>query len=209
MGNTSMSDAGSVSRNLDDFKNGDDDALGLLMARYRARLEQLAEVKIRASGGRISVGDGADAASSAFRMLWQGVRDDRFPSLNNRRDLWNVLKHLAGCKAIDMVRAQFTQSQGGGNVRNESELQGPDGRSPFERVLREGPGPEQVAMFEEEIARLLGMLKDPTLREVARLDLEGHTDQEIADRVGKSKRWVSLKLEIIRKTWRGQGAGPA
>lgn len=193
---------GSITQRLDDFKRGNDDALRPLMERFLTRLEDLAQKKIRAAGGHFAVGDGADAANSAFRMLWQGVRDERFSKLDNRADLWTVLVHLAGCKVVDMLRAEATDKRGGGKVRRESDHLDPESRSLFEQMLRKEPGPEQLAIFEEEIARRLAMLKEPILRQIAQLDLEDYTDQEIADRVGVHKRTVSLKLEIIRKLWR-------
>jgi DNA-directed RNA polymerase specialized sigma24 family protein len=56
-------------------------------------------------------------------------------------------------------------------------------------------------MIAEETAHRLDSLPDPTLREVARLRMEGQTNEEIAARLGCVVRTVERKLEVVRKLW--------
>jgi DNA-directed RNA polymerase specialized sigma24 family protein len=56
-------------------------------------------------------------------------------------------------------------------------------------------------MAADECRRLLGLLRDRGLAQVAMLRMEGYTNQELADQLGCSLRTVARKLELIRRTW--------
>jgi hypothetical protein len=43
-----------------------------------------------------------------------------------------------------------------------------------------------------------GRFRDNSLRQVVRLRMEGHTNEEVVDRLGCSLRTVARKVEIIR-----------
>ena len=58
-------------------------------------------------------------------------------------------------------------------------------------------------------ARLLGKLRDETLRQVALWRLEGFTTEEIADHLQCSVRSVARKLELIRRTWLSETERPS
>jgi DNA-directed RNA polymerase specialized sigma24 family protein len=57
----------------------------------------------------------------------------------------------------------------------------------------------------DECRLLLGRLRDDSLREVARLRMEGYTNEEVADRLGCSPRSVARKVELIRRRWLVEG----
>jgi DNA-directed RNA polymerase specialized sigma24 family protein len=48
---------------------------------------------------------------------------------------------------------------------------------------------------------LLGLLDDDSLRQIARLKLEGYTNEEIAERLGIVERTVERRLNRIRRQW--------
>ena len=52
-----------------------------------------------------------------------------------------------------------------------------------------------------EFQRLLGQLDDERLCAVAMAKLEGYTNKEIAERLGKSLSFVERKLRVIRRIW--------
>ena len=56
----------------------------------------------------------------------------------------------------------------------------------------------------DECRRLLGLLKDPQLRQVAELKMEGYSNEEIAARLGTNLRAVERKLAAIRKRWQDE-----
>jgi hypothetical protein len=97
--------AGSVSRWINDLKAGDTHAIQPLWDRYYATLVERARVKLCALHGPTAVNDEEDVALSAFRLLYQGVREGRFPRLDDRDGLWKLLVHLTACKALDHHRA--------------------------------------------------------------------------------------------------------
>ena len=63
------------------------------------------------------------------------------------------------------------------------------------------PTPELAAAVGEQCARLLDLLDDASLRTVALLKLEGHTNEEIAAKLDRVTTTVERKLARIRKKW--------
>ena len=56
-------------------------------------------------------------------------------------------------------------------------------------------------MMAEECQRLLDVLEDDSLRQVALSRMEGYTNDEIAAQLGCARRTIARRLELIRKTW--------
>jgi len=197
--------AGSVTRWIGDLKAGDGQALQSLWDRYYATLVERARTKLCALHSSTAVNDEEDLASSAFQSLYQGVREGRFPRLEDRDDLWRLLVHLTACKAIDRHRAEIRQKRGGGNVLNEADMivaGAEEHGNPLERVIGSEPSPEFAAMVAEEYLRRLDGLGDETLRRIAELKLACYSNEEIRRQLGCSLRTVTLKLELIRKKWK-------
>src|SRR5262249_61306295 len=68
------------------------------------------------------------------------------------------------------------------------------------------PDPGFAAQVAEECGRLLGLLGEGELRQVAMWKMEGFTNAEIAVRLGRSVPTVERKLAAIRAGW-GPRAG--
>jgi hypothetical protein len=68
-------------------------------------------------------------------------------------------------------------------------------------VAAAGPPPELVAEVTEECSRLLGLLGDGELRQVAIWKMEGYTNGEIAGKLNRSIPTVERKLAAIRIIW--------
>jgi DNA-directed RNA polymerase specialized sigma24 family protein len=68
-------------------------------------------------------------------------------------------------------------------------------------VLGAAPTPEMATIAAEECQRLLSILPDDVLRQVAQLKLEGYTNEEIADRLQCAPRTVERRLHRIRDRW--------
>ncbi len=56
-------------------------------------------------------------------------------------------------------------------------------------------------MVTDEYRRLFGSLAEESLRVVALLKLEGHSNNEIAKSLDCGLRTVERKLDVIRKRW--------
>jgi DNA-directed RNA polymerase specialized sigma24 family protein len=153
------------------------------------------------------VADEEDAALSAFDSFCRGVARGRYPRLDDRDDLWHLLVVITERKALDQAQRERRQKRGGGRIRGISDT--PNGDGMGGGVVCRQPTPEFAAIVADECGRLFGRLRDDTLRQVARLKVEGYTSEEVADRLGCSLRTVARKLELIRRTWRGgEGTGP-
>jgi DNA-directed RNA polymerase specialized sigma24 family protein len=108
-------------------------------------------------------------------------------------------------KAYDFIKREASQKEGGGAVRGDSALRGPDG-SPgagWEQVVGDEPTPEFAAQAAEEYRRLLERLGDDQLRSIAVWKMEGYTNEEIAARLGCAVVTVERRLHLIRKIWEG------
>src|SRR5208283_4619385 len=113
--------------------------------------------KLLALRSATPVNDEEDVASSAFQSLYQGLREGRFPRLEDRDDLWRLLVHLTACKAVDQHRADNRQKRGGGKILNEADMIAGEGenenereRNPLDRIIGSEPSPEFAAMVAEE-----------------------------------------------------------
>jgi DNA-directed RNA polymerase specialized sigma24 family protein len=73
--------------------------------------------------------------------------------------------------------------------------------------LEREPSPAYAALLAEESRRLLERLDNEQLRAIALYKLEGHTNDEIAGKLGCERVTVQRKLRLIRQIW-GQEASP-
>ena len=98
-----MSERGSVTIWLGRLKAGEqrDEAAAHLWGRYFGQLVARARERLRA---RVRVADGEDVALSAFDSFVRAAEAGRFPRLDDRDDLWQVLLLLTARKAADAAR---------------------------------------------------------------------------------------------------------
>ena len=196
-----MSSIGSVTALLFRLKDGEGEAARRLWEAYYGRLVNLAQARLR--GVPRGIADEEDVALSAFDSFCRAAGAGRFPRLDDRDDLWQVLLVLTGRKAVDLRERETCQKRGGGRVVNTSALEDGSG-NPGEGILdvagRE-PDPAETALVAEECRRLLGMLDGDDLRQVALWKLEGYTNAEIGERLSRSVGTVERKLDLIRRIW--------
>jgi DNA-directed RNA polymerase specialized sigma24 family protein len=199
-----IEDEGSVTLWVGNLKAGDHDAAQKLWERYFEKLVRIARAKLSVARRPGVDEDEEDAALSAFDSLCHGAAHGRFPQLADRDDLWKLLVVITARKALDQMQRRGRQKRGGGRVMGESALVGPggdEGGGGLDQVVGQEPSPEFAAMVAEEHRRLLDMLGDDTLRQIAVWKMEGYTNEEIRVRLGCALRTVANKLELIRRTW--------
>ncbi len=191
----------SVSLWISDLKRGDQTAARELWERYFSKLVKMPGRKMGSAARRIA--DEEDVAVSVFDSLCRGAAKGNFTQLQDRDDLWRLLVAIAGQKAVDQIRRQVSQKRGGTELRGESIFlaAGDEGPKGFEQFLAADPTPEFLAVMDEEQGRLLAMLSDDAQRQIAKLRMEGFTNEEIAEQLQISLRSVERKLGIIRDTW--------
>src|SRR5437763_11236120 len=110
-----MDDTGSVTIWLGRLKAGDrDEAVARLWEAYFRRLVGLARghLKNRPRGPA----DEEDVALSAFDSFVRAAEAGRFPRLDDRDDLWQVLLVVTSRKAADAVQAEGRLKRGGGKM---------------------------------------------------------------------------------------------
>ena len=192
----------SVTGWIGDAKAGDPLAMQRLWERYFSELLRVGRSKLAGLPRRAA--DEEDVALSAMNSFFEGAQRGRFPQLADRHDLWQLLVLVADRKAIDQIHHQRRQKRGGDRVRGESIWVGdPQSDRPrgIQQVIGTEPTPEFAVQLAEESDRLLASLGDETLRRLAKLKLEGHTNAEIAGGLHCSLRSVERKLSLIRAKW--------
>jgi DNA-directed RNA polymerase specialized sigma24 family protein len=194
-----MSAPGSATCWLDGLRAGDAAAAQQLWEGYFRRLVGLARRRLR--GAAPAAADAEDVALSAFDSFCRGAAQARFPRLDDRDDLWQVLVLLTARKAADLLRSERAQKRGGGRVARGPV--GDDGPGLSAVVGRE-PTPSFAAQVAEECRRLLNRLGGGELREMALLKMEGYTNADVAAKLGRSLATVERKLRLIRRTWEGE-----
>jgi DNA-directed RNA polymerase specialized sigma24 family protein len=197
-----VSDAGSVTHWIRQLKAGDQAASQELWEAYFRRLVRLVRKRLR--GTPCAAVDEEDVALSALDSVFRRAREDRFPRLLDRHDLWQLLVLIAGRKASNLARHERRERRGGGKVCHASAL--PDGGGSavgtlFADLLGREPDPALAAQVVEEYQRLLDGLGNDLLRSVAVAKLEGYTKAEIAARLGRAPATVARKLQLIRDAW--------
>ena len=142
-------------------------------------------------------------ALSAFDSFCRGVEGGRFPRLDDRDDLWQVLFVITDRKAAGLVRHETRDKRGGGRVIPASAAAGSDGSAAdvMARVAGPEPSPAFAAEVAEECRRLLELLGDGELRRLAMWKMEGYTKAEMAEKLGRSVPTVERKLARIRALW--------
>jgi DNA-directed RNA polymerase specialized sigma24 family protein len=197
------SPAGSVTIWLEQLRSGDPAAAKALWDGYFARLVALARGRLRAIPR--GLGDEEDVALAAFDSFCRAAQAGRFPRLDDRDDLWQVLLVLTDRKAANLIRHETRERRGGGAARVPTAGAADSISDALASAVAAGPTPDVVAETSEACARLLGLLTGADLRAVAVWKLEGYTNEEIAGKLGRSIPTVERKLATIRAIWEREG----
>ena len=201
--NDPLNSEDSVTMWLARLKTGDSQAGHALWQRYIKRLIGLARHKLRDAPRRMA--DEEDVVQSAFEGFYRGVEQNRFPRLEDREDLWQVLVMLTERKATGHKRRERAAKRGHGRVRGESAFDhgeaDEDKPAGVNQVAGMEPSPEFAVELEEQLGHLLHRLQDEQLSDVALAKLEGYTNSEVAERLEMSLRSVERKLHLIRRKW--------
>ncbi len=185
----------SVTQWISALKHGDQSAVGALWNAYFRRLVGLARTRLRNTPRLIA--DEEDVALNALDSFCRGARAGRFPRLNDRDDLWQILVLITVRKAIDLHNYEGRPTRGRGRVQSLTDVS----HEGLEAIDSDEPTPELAAQLAEEYHRLLEQLGDSTLQMVATFKLEGYTNVEIAGRLGCVTATVERKLARIRAMW--------
>ncbi len=192
---------GSISQWVKDLQNGRVEAAQALWERYYSRLVGLAKKKLGEIPRRVA--DEDDIANHAFHSFCQGVSEGRFPKLDDRNDLWQILVMLTARKAADEVKANYRQKRGGGQIRGESAWIGLSHQdlAALDQIVGADPTPEFAAQMLEDYRELLDRLQDAQLCQIAIWKMDGFSNLEIAEKLKVHPRTIDRKLSMIRSIW--------
>ena len=166
------------------------------------QLVDLARRRLRDAPKRMA--DEEDIAQSVFHSLCRGAAAGRFENIRDRDELWWLLLAITRQKVVDHVRHETAQKRGAGRVQSESGLNGDSEDSNglgLDRLIGQDPTPEFILMLDEQRQRLLSLLRDDRLRQIAVFRIEGFSVPEIAEDLRVSTRSVERKLQLIRGVW--------
>ena len=185
---------GSVTHWIGQVKEGGESvAEKELWDHYFSRLAALASEKLRDLPPHLR--DEEDLALSALNSFFTRAKQDGFPHLHDRADLWRLLAKITVRKTFHQRQDAHAQKRGGGQEQGNSDF-----AEDLHKIAANEPTPGMLAVFNEEYQRLMGAL-DEELQQVARFKLEGYTNAEIASAIGRVERTVERKLDHIRKIW--------
>jgi RNA polymerase sigma factor (sigma-70 family) len=196
-----MASEHSVTNWLAGLKAGDQKAAQRVWERYFEKLVQLAGKKLPRARRRVA--DEEDVVVEAFASFCRAAQAGKFPRLDDRADLWQLLVMLTARKAADHIQHEHRQKRGGGQVRGESVFLQQDAAAAdagLGQFVGQEPTPQFAAQVAEELQRFLDALGDDTLRHIARCKLENYSHQEIAAQLGVSEETIRRKLNRIKLT---------
>ena len=193
---------------IDGLRAGNEQSAQQLWERYFSQLVRIADAKLPRGVRRDF--DEEDVALSAFHSLCNGVKEGKFPKLDDRDNLWSLLVVITARKAMYRMRSANAEKRGGGNVHGESVfLNRNDGDHGDSAGINQIIGKEPTAGFAAELAeesnRLLSLLPDDSIRELALLKMEGFSNKEVADKLQCGLRTVERRLRLIRQIWDERG----
>jgi DNA-directed RNA polymerase specialized sigma24 family protein len=179
-----MADDDPVTGLIGPLRKGDPDAVRLLWDRYFPRLVALARAKLRNAPPLVA--DEEDMALSAFHSFYEWVVKGRCPEMIDRNGLWGLLVIFTVRKVSHYIRAERARPRGNGEL---------------DELLGRERDPAEEAEVVEQFERLLAILPDPLLREVALLRMAGHKIADIARLIKRCDSTVDRRLDLIRKFW--------
>lgn len=183
-----MQDDGSVTSWLGALRNQDSEAARRLWQRYFKRLQGLARKQLGPQPRTHF--DSEDVALSAFDAFCRAMHDGRYPDLG-RDELWPLLAQIAIRKVQN--RQQKDQALKRAAATQQDVV--------LDELCDKTPPPDFEAMMAEECQRLLELLGDPALVQVAVGKLDGWTNEELAAEMNYTRRTIQRMLDAIRTRW--------
>lgn len=188
-----VSNVGSVSQWIDDLKHGDAQAAERIWKRYKPQMSSIARSALNKDSK--SVSDEEDAVICAFAAFLRCADRGAFHSMRTRNDLWPLLATITR-------RYAWKQSRFFRRHKRRPPNSGIDGDFLLSQLASKSPPPDVVASLSETMNMLLSHLRDPELRQIAVLRLEGQSAGEIAQVQSRSVRTIERRLSLIHSIWK-------
>jgi len=197
-----LSSQHSVSQWIAELKDQEAEAAQRIWERYVDKLLQLAKQRLGHAPRRVA--DEEDIAQSVFISLCRAAAEGRLSDVKKRDELWWLLIRLTQHKVTDYVRRETAKKRGGGLIQAEGILaRGEErgGEFSLDELFGKDLTPDFLVILADEHQRLLGLLRDDQMRNIANSRIEGYSTHEIAEQHSTSTRTIERKLRLIRSTW--------
>jgi RNA polymerase sigma-70 factor (ECF subfamily) len=172
------------------WRDGDQGAAKELFDRYADRLMALARRRI---GARLaSRVDPEDVVQSVFRTVFGRLKQGQF-RIEDQDDLCKLLVRVTVHKTLRQVEFHTA-------AKRNPKLEEPQGELSQERVMElldSDPSPDHVVAFVDQLEHFLNQLS-PQERQVVELRLQGHSNEEVAAKLGVIDRRVRRIVERVR-----------
>ncbi len=177
---------------VDLWREGDEHAAEILHNRYTTKLLNLVS---RHLASRFSPRLGADdIVQSVFGSFFIGAKEGRY-AFESENDFWKLLLTIALNKVRNKVRYHQMKMR---DLSKESFSTNADGAEAYMANLR---NPQRIAAeyanFLESLDELFNLL-EPEEQQLLRYQIEGYTQKEIAEKLGKNDRTIRRMLDRIR-----------
>ncbi|MCP3914734.1 MAG: sigma-70 family RNA polymerase sigma factor [bacterium] len=187
---TDMADDRDWTRLIDGLRGGDDAVMSEFYDDFGPALERLADRHI-ADGLRRRFG-AESVVQSACRTFLRRARAQEF-TLSDARELWSLLCAITLNKVHDQARFHLRRRR-----RADREVEVDAGGSSTVESPSDDPGPDEAAVFAEELERFLVGLAEED-RRIIDLKLQERSNAEIADELGCCERTIRRLLGKLRE----------
>lgn len=187
----------SVTQLLVQANGGDEAAAFEIWERYFTRLVALVAKRLPDGVGRMMGPE--DIASTALDCLLRGAKEGRFRKLHNRDDLWQILVMIAVRRTCTVIRDDGRHA-GGESKLLSSSTDSDNFRKGIVNRIDRSPTPDSLVVLQDTFDQLNQEL-DAQQQAIVRHRLAGHTNDEIAEKLGVVTRTIERKMKLIRTTW--------
>jgi RNA polymerase sigma factor (sigma-70 family) len=182
------------------FRKGDQDAARQIVDRYLERLLTLARRRI--SQRLASRVDPEDIVQSVFRTFFGRLKDGQFV-FDDQDDLCKLLMRITLHKTLRQVAYHKA-------AKRDPSQETPHGEHHHEQLMAvfdEEPTQEATVAFLDQLEHFLGQLR-PQEREILEMRLQGHSNEDIATKLGIYDRKIRRVIEHVRAIAQKEGLTP-
>ena len=185
---------------IDLWRQGDQDAARQIVERYIDRLLVLARRRI--SQRLASRVDAEDIVQSVFRTFFGRLKDGQFV-FADQDDLCKLLVRITLHKTLRQVAFHKAAKR---DPSLETE-QGEHHREQLLALLDAEPTPDATVAFLDQLEHFLGRLQ-PLERQILEMRLQGHSNEDIANKLGVYDRKIRRVVEHVRAVAEKEGLSP-
>jgi DNA-directed RNA polymerase specialized sigma24 family protein len=201
MSSTDVSSDSSTTHWIARLRQGDSAASFALWERYSKRMLSLGRKRLEKASP--TAFDEEDVALSAYGAFCSAIQDGRYSSVQGRDDLWPLLATFTMRKANDRLKGEGAFKRNGRGVEGSNR----DQASMLSHAPSTELDPALSALVNDEFVRLMRCLNDAELERLVVLKLDGHTNEEIAEHMGLTRRTIQRMLNLVRAIWQAEMDG--